>query len=388
LQDDANDWAEAATTMASIYENSIITIAATWSSDSNGGCFSTMRELYQAHTLKDMGLYVRIPMPNFPVDDLDYIIDDWPLLQRGWVFQERKLAARVVHYAKDQLFWECKSSFLSQDGTHRWQVSDPFLDLKLRRFSWTPLKMEHVHPVASWRKIVCTYTGLQLTRSSDLLPALAGIVERETSRRNDDVYVAGMWKKTLLDDLAFYTKDGPHTDSNAPIWSWMSGKGQVYFTPLRKPASLKLLDLTFTRIGPPNLGNVTDASILIRGPVLWASTKSLSPLELHPITAFGARVRETISIELSASPTFRAASLVPGRALKIVILSEFSEHPETVGMGLQEASKDKYERLGLVYVRYLEDGQWPHPVNPPSDKLRRSLNGYVANLPVQEFRIV
>jgi hypothetical protein len=141
LQDDANDWAEAATTMASIYENSIITIAATWSSDSNGGCFSTMRELYQAHTLKDTGLYVRIPLPNFPVDDLDYIIDDWPLLQRGWVFQERKLAARVVHYAKDQLFWECKSSFLSQDGTHRWQVSDPHLDLKLRRFSWTPLKM-------------------------------------------------------------------------------------------------------------------------------------------------------------------------------------------------------------------------------------------------------
>jgi hypothetical protein len=388
LQDNTDDWAEAAATMASIYEKSIITIAATWSNDSNGGCFSKTREVHQTHTLKDTGLYVRVPLPDFPVDDFVYNAEDWPLLQRGWVFQERKLAARVVHYAKDQLFWECKSSFLSQDGTHSWQILDPFLDLKLRRSSWTPLKMENMHPVTSWRKIVCTYTGLQLTRSSDLLPALAGIVEREMSRRDDDVYVAGMWKKTLLDDLAFYTEDGPRTDSNAPTWSWMSAKGQVYFTPLRQPASLKLLDLTFTRIGPPNLGNVTNASILVKGPVLWASTKSLSPLELHPITPFGARVSETISIELFASPTFRAASLVPGRALKIVVLSEFSEHPETVGMGLQEVSKDKYERLGLVYIRYLEDGQWLHPVNPPSDKLRRILNGYVENLPVQEFRIV
>jgi hypothetical protein len=51
-------------------------------------------------------------------------------------------------------------------------------------------------------------------------------------------------------------------------------------------------------------------------------------------------------------------------------------------MGLQEVSEGQYERLGLVYIGYLEDGQRPHPVDPPSDKLRKILNGYVANLPV------
>jgi hypothetical protein len=37
FQDDTGDWKEAAAAIADIYENAFITIAATWSEDSNGG---------------------------------------------------------------------------------------------------------------------------------------------------------------------------------------------------------------------------------------------------------------------------------------------------------------------------------------------------------------
>ena len=32
-----------------------------------------------------------------------------PLNKRGWVFQERTLAPRIIHFTKDQVFWECHS---------------------------------------------------------------------------------------------------------------------------------------------------------------------------------------------------------------------------------------------------------------------------------------
>ena len=58
-------------------------------------------------------------------------------------------------------------------------------------------------PVDRWHKLVNMYSGLDLTYASDRLPAIAAIVEREMRLRLDDVYIAGMWKKSLLSDLAW-----------------------------------------------------------------------------------------------------------------------------------------------------------------------------------------
>ncbi|KAH7386841.1 heterokaryon incompatibility protein-domain-containing protein, partial [Phaeosphaeria sp. MPI-PUGE-AT-0046c] len=270
MQDDAEDWQEAATSMANIYQNSIITIAATWSSDSNGGCFTSIKEPLQARKLGNTGLYVRVSLPDFSNYDFgtEHESENWPLLGRGWVLQERILSTRVVHYAKHQLFWECNTSFLSQDGLQDLEANDKYFYSKVGKTPAIPLKMSLADPTLSWRKIVCTYTGLQLTKTSDLLPALAGIVEQEMRRRKDDTYVAGMWKSTLLDDLAFYTEEGPRTGSTAPTWSWLSSKGRVYFTTFQKLPSLELVNLNFTSIGPVSLGQVSNASIIVRGPVL------------------------------------------------------------------------------------------------------------------------
>jgi hypothetical protein len=127
MQDDIDDWEEAAKTMATIYENSYVTIAASWSHDSTGGCFSSIQDryYYEEQSLGHSGLYARRLPPPFPDGSSYSGRTDWPLLKRGWVFQERILAPRIVHYAKHQLYWECNSCFMDEYGLYEWHFRDP-----------------------------------------------------------------------------------------------------------------------------------------------------------------------------------------------------------------------------------------------------------------------
>jgi hypothetical protein len=77
IQDNEDDWRMQAASMADIYENSRITIAASAAKDSTEGCFRGIDEFHAGHALPaHPGVYVRREL-----DD----IHQWPLLQRGWV---------------------------------------------------------------------------------------------------------------------------------------------------------------------------------------------------------------------------------------------------------------------------------------------------------------
>jgi hypothetical protein len=101
MQDDQDDWKEAAATMATIYEQSHLTIAATWASNSDCGLFAPDRERYKARKLNSHELYIQGSAPSFPLPYDNR--PDFPLLCRAWVYQERLLSSRMVHFAKDQV---------------------------------------------------------------------------------------------------------------------------------------------------------------------------------------------------------------------------------------------------------------------------------------------
>ena len=48
-------------------------------------------------------------------------LDIEQLNKRGWTLQERYLSPRVVHYGKDQLFFEYEGGIIAEDGS-RFQV--------------------------------------------------------------------------------------------------------------------------------------------------------------------------------------------------------------------------------------------------------------------------
>lgn len=117
IQEDEVDFDQESRRMASVYENSLLTIAATGARDGTGGLFvRSPKESY-------------VEVPCDPEDStLGYMyfgpqkkpketIFEGPLNKRGWVLQEHLFARRTVHFASNQVYWECHKTFTGEDNT-------------------------------------------------------------------------------------------------------------------------------------------------------------------------------------------------------------------------------------------------------------------------------
>ena len=120
IQNDPKDWETESARMADIYGNSVLTIAASSSENSQAGCLFS-RDVtprialnYPSNTRPAGFVYVRRALKSFKET-----VDSGPLSRRGWVYQERLLSRRILHYCQDQLHWECQETCLSEDGHKR-----------------------------------------------------------------------------------------------------------------------------------------------------------------------------------------------------------------------------------------------------------------------------
>jgi hypothetical protein len=164
-------------------------------------------------------------------------VTESPLMARGWVFQERLLPSRVLHFGFRQLAWECNSlSALEMFPSglpsclNAWPKSETNLSTMRPNDSTTASKFRKF-----WQEIVRGYSACKLTFQTDKLVALSGIVKTIESKR-DDTYIAGLWKSTLREHLGwYYLPEGDaltpasETTFRAPSWTWLSIDGEVSF---------------------------------------------------------------------------------------------------------------------------------------------------------------
>jgi hypothetical protein len=395
--------------MADIYENAFITIAATWSNDSNGGCFSRTRDLYKQQKLGDTGLYTGREMPKVP-DNNSVIDDQWPLLTRQWVgspkgkihirytlihslshlhvFQERLLSPRMIHYTKDQLVWECRSAQLSESRKGDWTTDHKTAENKLE-LHHPRIKTRCDEPVVGWQALVNAYTALQFTNNSDLIPVLAGIVEREMSRRKHDLYIAGMWKDSLVNDLGFTNYDGLRRDNNAPTWSWASLERQVFFLQVKRLPTTKITGLNFTRIGHINVGRVIHASIKLQGPILSTTTK----MRIWPDEPFvqlsSLIINNSTEVQLQFYPGFDFPEMNSETPLPIIVLSQAYDNGNSTAIALRGISPGVYERVGAIELRLKrEDADRRVSLAEMMRERRGILDSYIAALPLDEVEII
>jgi hypothetical protein len=196
IQDSAADWDAESRLMASIFENSYLTIGATVAVNNEAGCFWDKddfhgRALSDEHALS----------PEFRHLSIQKVMRHWertwtsnresrfPLLTRAWVFQERLLAPRVLHFSHQELVWECVECGDCQCGGF-----DPRSNAKTT--SWTRNN--------SWHAAVELYTSLKLTRETDRLSAFHGFAEfyaRIVAANVERDCLAGLWKHSLRLDL-------------------------------------------------------------------------------------------------------------------------------------------------------------------------------------------
>lgn len=205
--------------MCNIYAQSYLTIAATHSKNPFGGCFRTSYvragQTYTFHRGKTGPKYqvhTRETLPHindFEIGNKEEI--HFPLLNRAWVFQERVLSPRTLHFGPQELLWECKQTKACECSN--W----PGYTSKLRnvRLEWLHMTMDSPpvqyagKAIASpaewkWRRIVEQYTSNTLTKDSDIFPALQGVAR---SIGPGSRYRAGIWADdSLLQALLWHVR--------------------------------------------------------------------------------------------------------------------------------------------------------------------------------------
>jgi len=250
-------------------------------------------------------------------------------------------------------------------------------------------------PEAGWRNVVTHYSNLRLTYEKDRLPAISAVVERMQRLRQDDVYLAGMWEKTLRHDLCWSTHRGPELARRPdrpgtvmPSWSWISTSScavygdsflGVEFCHVELLLSPDAINVVYNIIGPAHIGQVSHAIIHLKARFMlvkpvsddWFPFQTLK----HPDGIWG---NDRPLIQSSRSGwdfDFRTADPpINTNENLIFLLLSIENGGLYFGIVLRELANGQFERVGFVIFHKSDK-------NEPLEEL-------VASLPVRQFTIV
>jgi hypothetical protein len=290
IQDSIDDWQQEGSKMSAIYENSYITLAASTSPGAYYGCFVRSDHVSRIKTFWNSAnqpyeVHCRVPLPR--VDG----IPEPPLQQRGWVFQERLLSKRIVHFMYDELYWECMRGSTCECAH---EVHSPGSMFGFKHNLYAELRdCEDINLIEErWQTIVEEYTKRRLTFPSDIFPALQGLAKLVSPRMGN--YLAGHWEASLARSLCWYVQredfeNVNSTEWRAPTWSWASALCPVHWPSwMRSQRPFTF----FTVIGSSTVpkgadptGQLSYGEVILKGKCLSgevAVTKTLDPWTALP----------------------------------------------------------------------------------------------------------
>ena len=236
-QDDEQEWEQEAALMADIYGGSVFTISALSSPNANVGFLGPrQRSIVSIGSMefsrkgeehydgdRPLLLFIR-EEPWHPNHELTW----GSLSQRGWSLQERILAPGVLHFGRDQVFWEC-----NEDEETGSETGDRILNsLRIKKDNDRP-----VNDILLWKELFDDFIHRDLTIFSDRLHAISGLAAR--LRKNGAFtgrYVAGLWE-SRLDLLLLWTKSKERLAATIPVekntristWSWAHINRRSYY---------------------------------------------------------------------------------------------------------------------------------------------------------------
>ena len=299
IQDSKEDWQKESARMGDVYSQSHVNIAATASSDGSGGLYHRENSL----AINPCLIEVTESNSQIPRTFLCYQETFWnekvengPLGKRGWVLQERILSPRVVHFASNQMFWECgemiAAEFLPSNFT-RW---DP--DLKNLKTS-RPHVGDEAHSerlYEAWGGIVRKYSQCDLTYESDKLIAISGLAQRacrQLGLESKD-YLAGLWKAYLPGELLWQTNRGEgnrgKVADRAPSWSWASVNGAITCAspvPNHARVHARVLEANVFQLSD-SFGQVSGGQIRLQAPISKVTFRQVDLLLAASKTPFTA----------------------------------------------------------------------------------------------------
>ena len=223
VQDDEADWLEEASKMGSIFANSYCTIAATEGKDNSHGILKTDTGMPRVKVLlgNTPGSYGYLGFRPDPFQDIDLA----GLNERGWVLQERLLSPRIVHFTKFRMYWECRLSIGCDDLTVVSRTTG-LLNLTRERPGDHGI---HISTPEQWFEIVQKYSQCLLTRATDKLHAINGIVS-SIGTHTGHRFLNGIWEDAIIQGVLWCHKETHFerfTALKLPSWSWMAYTGPM-----------------------------------------------------------------------------------------------------------------------------------------------------------------
>lgn len=316
IQDSPEDLERELPLMGHIYSNATITLAASVSQSAETGL------LHGRQRVNEIRLPYRtrngLPFGEVFVTDgnpcgFDEDVTKGALSQRAWCLQERAMSTRILHFGKDQLFWECSTGVWAEDSSLGLRTKSKTTDAvskfrdafrtisedvdqakavvySRRRVRLHPrfqlmedrshmTQLCHRRPYGPWYELVEQYTKRAMTYESDKLPALVGLATKFAEHIGKDEYVAGLWREDLLAGLLwsagnFHQWAVKHVLSSsthrAPSWSWASVDGAVGYPDgfiCRYTAEVLDVQVQLLRAKPP-VGATLDRPLRLVGRTL------------------------------------------------------------------------------------------------------------------------
>jgi len=306
IQDSNDDWQYESGTMREVYKNAWCCIAAAGFANGSKGFYNER----DPSAIVPQKFPVKIPDPDQNMEGLAsqfyYLMEDcWhtdvevaPLNQRAWVYQERSLSPRILHIGARQMFWEC--SELNACEVFLRGVPPPLKKVNTGRLILYP--MSRIQPkvycettaglemdIASvsgdqqvstdsllsklWQNIASEYNSCNLTRYEDKLIAISGLAI-EMQALSGDEYVAGMWKRGLIQQLLWQIVNDPDIVGTrprpltyqAPSWSWASvNLSTLQSVPPGATALANVVNYDLQFAGGSEFRQITSGYIRLRG---------------------------------------------------------------------------------------------------------------------------
>ena len=242
VQDDPKDWDTVSRDMASIYSNSVLTIAALWGQDSNSGCFIERDPLRtqpcRIGCWRGFRLFVLPPHHNR--SQILHNVEPAPLLKRRWVLQERLLSRRTLYYGPWELIWECQMGEANETepeiaaGVSYETLKSRFRNVHVHNLGKSGLGMiddnynqeGYRSALETWDAIRSLYWQSSLTYHSDSLVAISGIISAMKAASGMS-FASGLWIDLAHTELLWSVSNSGETTraSMFGTWCWSSVEG-------------------------------------------------------------------------------------------------------------------------------------------------------------------
>ncbi|KAI0475404.1 HET-domain-containing protein [Xylariaceae sp. FL0804] len=290
-QGSREDWREQSGLMHLVYKHAAVTIVATAATSCHDGFLARSIDstpaVKVAYSTPRPGTEEREPRDGYMILSQHgnplgrhwlFAIGGTKWNTRAWTMQERSLSTRMLHFADNKLFFECRGCLRSEENEPA-QEEDYSNSVLWPRGGGGGGGGDSSSAAAAadlfrtlfehWQLFVAQYTARDLFEPTDKLPAIRSVARElsaaatTTTETHDYDYIpyAGMFGRNLRAELTWCCLDRDAARPPAwcgPTWSWASVEGQasLYNRSCRDPparAALPPEDSLLARLGrsPP-----------------------------------------------------------------------------------------------------------------------------------------